>query len=114
MQTHQVTLDETNRAVFDERARVFKALAHPTRLFLLERLAECEHCVCQLRDMVGSDISTVSKHLSVLRSAGIVGVERRGQQMWYRLKMPCVLNFFTCIESVLRQDAAARLKVIGR
>jgi ArsR family transcriptional regulator len=114
MKAKRIDLDQDNRTLFEERARVLKALAHPTRLFLLERLGEREHCVCQLTDMVGSDMSTVSKHLSVMRSAGIVAMEKRGQQVWYRLKTACVLNFLTCIESVLREDAAGKLRVIGK
>ena len=54
------------------QAKVLKALAHPTRLLLVEELARKTRCVCELRDAAGLDISTVSKHLSLLRNAGIV------------------------------------------
>ena len=84
-----------------QRARVIKALAHPTRLYVVERLAERPHCVCELTALVGADMSTVSKHLSVLRAAGIVEDEKRGSQVWYSLRVPCILNFFGCVEAVL-------------
>jgi DNA-binding transcriptional ArsR family regulator len=84
-----------------QRARVIKALAHPTRLYIVERLAERPHCVCELAALVAADMSTVSKHLSVLRAAGIVDDEKRGSQVWYSLRVPCILNFFGCIEAVL-------------
>jgi DNA-binding transcriptional ArsR family regulator len=90
---------------FEERARVIKAMAHPSRLFIIEELAKKERCVCELTDMIGSDVSTVSKHLSVLREAGIVEDEKRGLQVYYNLKMPCILNFFGCVESVLKANA---------
>jgi ArsR family transcriptional regulator len=82
------------------QARVLKALAHPTRLLLVEELAGKPRCVCELRDAAGLDISTVSKHLSLLRNAGIVENEKRGLNVFYSLKTPCVLNFFKCVESV--------------
>ncbi|MBG0790960.1 MAG: winged helix-turn-helix transcriptional regulator [Desulfovibrionaceae bacterium] len=86
---------------FEERARIIKAMAHPSRLLMIDELSRGERCVCELRDMVGSDMSTVSKHLSVLKKAGIVEDDKRGKQIYYRLKVPCVLNFFSCIESVI-------------
>ena len=86
---------------FAERAGVMKALAHPSRLMMIDELSRGERCVCDLRDLVGHDMSTVSKHLRVLKDAGIVQDERRGKQVFYRLKVPCILNFFHCIESVL-------------
>ena len=92
---------EKNRKLYEARARVIKAMAHSTRLFIVEELSKGERCVCDLRDMVGADISTVSKHLSILKNAGIVEDDKRGTQVFYTLKVPCVLNFFTCVESVL-------------
>ena len=99
-------MDTKTRHRYELRARIIKAMAHPSRLFIVDELSRGERCVCELRDMVGADISTVSKHLSILKEAGIVEDEKRGQQVWYRLKTPCVLNFFACIESVLRRNAA--------
>ena len=82
------------------QAQVLKALAHPTRLLLVEELARRTKCVCELTDAAGLDISTVSKHLALLRNAGIVEDEKRGLKVFYSLKTPCVLNFFKCVESV--------------
>ena len=53
------------------QAKILKALAHPTRLLLIEELARQTKCVCELREVTELDMSTVSKHLSVLRNAGI-------------------------------------------
>ena len=86
---------------FEARAAVMKALAHPTRLMMIEELSHGERCVCELREMAGCDLSTVSKHLALLRNAGIVEDEKRGKQVYYRLRVPCVLNFFHCLDSVL-------------
>jgi DNA-binding transcriptional ArsR family regulator len=96
------------RRRYEAKARMMKALAHPTRLFMVEELAKGERCVCELRDMVGADISTVSKHLARLKAAGIVADDKRGLQVFYRLETPCVLGFFDCVEQV--QGAIAPVK----
>jgi ArsR family transcriptional regulator len=89
----------------DIRARVLKALAHPTRLFILEELEKGERCVCELTAMIGADVSTVSKHLSVLRQAGIVKDDKRGNQVFYRLLIPCLADFLGCVEAVAYTQA---------
>lgn len=101
----------------EARARVLKAMAHPTRLFIIEELEKEERCVCDLTAMVGADVSTISKHLSVLRQAGIVLDDKRGNQVFYRLRVPCIMNFFGCVESVLETQAreqATFLEVVGK
>ncbi len=91
-----------NYEIYTARANVLKALAHPSRLLMVEALANGPRCVCELQELVGSDMSTVSKHLSVLKNGGIVADEKFGTQVYYHLLTPCVLNFFSCIESVLK------------
>lgn len=83
------------------RAQVVKAMAHPSRLIMLDALADGEKCVCELQKLVGSDISTVSKHLSLMKAAGIVTDRKEGLNVYYRLKVPCILRFFDCVEAVL-------------
>jgi ArsR family transcriptional regulator len=97
-------MNAETRARFEDRARVLKAMAHPTRLYMVEVLSDGERCVHELTEMVGADMSTVSKHLSVLKSAGIVTDEKRGSEVYYSLKMACVLGFFDCVEAVLRGE----------
>jgi DNA-binding transcriptional ArsR family regulator len=90
----------TAQARYERQARIIKALAHPTRLFIVGELARGERCVCELTDMVGVEMPTVSRHLSQLKAAGILADEKRGSQVFYRLRVPCVLNFFKCVEAV--------------
>jgi DNA-binding transcriptional ArsR family regulator len=87
-------------ARFKNQALVFKALAHPGRLLMLDELSRGERCVCELAALVGSEMPTVSRHLSQLRNAGIVDDEKRGAQVFYRLVTPCVMDFFRCVSSV--------------
>ncbi len=98
-------MDTRTKARYKARARIIKAMAHPTRLFIVDELSRGERCVCELTEMVGDDISTVSKHLSVLRNAGIVSDDKRGTQVFYALSVPCVLNFFSCVEGVIKANA---------
>jgi ArsR family transcriptional regulator len=85
---------------YKAKARILKALAHPTRLFIVDELSRGERCVCELTNMIGVEMPTVSRHLSQLKSIGILEDEKRGAQVFYRLRVPCVLNFFKCIEAV--------------
>jgi len=98
-------MDTKTKQKYEARARVIKAMAHPSRLFIVDELSRGERCVCELRDMIGADMSTISKHLSVLKDAGIVEDDKRGQQVFYRLRVPCILNFFGCVEDVLVANA---------
>ncbi len=82
---------------FKTQAQVFKALGHPGRLLMVEELSRGERCVCELAAMVGSEMPTVSRHLSLLKHAGIVEDEKRGAQVYYRLITPCVVNFIQCV-----------------
>jgi ArsR family transcriptional regulator len=86
-------MDKKTKARYEARARIIKAMALPTRLFIVDQLSRGEKCCCELTQMVGSDTSTVSKHLLVLKSARIVSDDKRGLQVYYSLKMPCVMNF---------------------
>lgn len=105
-------MDPKTQARFEARAKIIKAMAHPTRLFIVDELSRRERCVCDLTAMIGADVSTVSKHLAVLRDVGIVEDEKRGAQVYYSLKMPCVLNFFTCVEAVLEARIKEQLKLV--
>jgi DNA-binding transcriptional ArsR family regulator len=105
-------MDPKTLARFEARARILKALAHPSRLFLVDVLSRGERCVCELTEMVGADMSTVSKHLSVLKAAGIVADEKRGMQVFYTLKTPCVLRFFDCVSEVMARTAEQQRELL--
>jgi ArsR family transcriptional regulator len=107
-------LDERNKALFEARARIIKAIAHSTRLFIIDELSREEKCVAELTRMIGADTSTVSKHLTILKNAGIIGAEKRGSHVYYRLRVPCIIGFFSCVESVLKSTSKEQLALIGR
>lgn len=104
-------MNPDKQARYRARARIIKAMAHPTRLFIVDELSRGERCVYELTEMIGSDVSTVSKHLAILRNAGVVQDEKRGAQVYYSLRCPCVLNFFTCVENVLMTTAKEQMEI---
>jgi DNA-binding transcriptional ArsR family regulator len=87
-------------ALFKAQAEIIKSLAHPTRLFLLDELSRGERAVHELTEMIGVEMPTVSRHLSLLKSTGILEAEKRGSQVFYRVKAPCVLNVFHCMAAI--------------
>lgn len=100
-----------NRAV--QRAAVVKALAHPSRLLIAEALADGERCVCELTDLIGADMSTISKHLSLLKAVGLIEAEKRGLNVYYRLSCPCFADFLHCIDLITRKQATALQRIAG-
>lgn len=97
---------------YELQAKILKALAHSTRLLIVDELCKKEHCVNELTDMIGADTSTVSKHLSVLKDAGIVGVEKRGTNVYYTLKIPCAATFLSCTKDVIRLHSREQIEIM--
>jgi len=98
--------------LYEAKAKVLKALAHPTRLWMAEQLSAGEMCVCEFVDQIDADFSTISKHLSVLKQAGIVQDEKRGKQVYYTMRVPCVMNFMGCVEEVLVNNAKTQAALL--
>ena len=97
---------------YEARAKIARALAHPTRLLLLDVLKQKETCVCDLTDIVGVDQSTVSKHLAILREAGLVASRKEGTMTFYRQTATCLEGFFNCVETILKENLAAQRAVL--
>jgi DNA-binding transcriptional ArsR family regulator len=92
------------RDAFRAQARVLKALANESRLMIVDRLSQGECSAGELTRLVGSDQTTVSKHLAVLRAHGIIEDRREGSSVIYRLLTPCIRNFFSCATQVLKES----------
>lgn len=88
------------KATASQRSSVVKAMAHPTRLLFMELLLDGEKCVCELTEAAGCDITTVSKHLAVMKKAGLLVSEKRGLQVFYQIACPCFVEFFRCIDLI--------------
>jgi ArsR family transcriptional regulator len=77
-------------------AEIFKALSHPSRLFILHAIKEKSYSVSQLADMVGIDISTMSKHLELLRRNKLVRGIKKRNTVYYQLTILCLIDFISC------------------
>lgn len=83
------------------KAEVFKAMGHPLRLGIIEFLEGRELCVCDIVEHVGTGMSNVSKHLALMKRAGIVADHREGLKIMYRLTMTSAVGFIGCVEGVV-------------
>jgi ArsR family transcriptional regulator len=86
------------------RAKIIKAMAHPVRLMMIELLKKGERSFSDLFELFQLDKSTVSKHLLVLKEAGIVSSKKSGADMIYKLEVPCVTDFFSCVTAVIESN----------
>ena len=98
-------MDEKKRILFEKQAEIAKAISHPLRIAVIEYLKDGEQCVCDIAKYVGSERSNVSRHLSVMVNAGVLSYRKEGLKVFYSLKTPCIIDFFTCVTRVLKQQA---------
>jgi len=86
---------------YERQSEIFKALGHPTRLLLAHRLQGKELCVSELNEFVDIEQSTLSQHLKILKQAGVLKSRKEGQQVFYALRVPCLLNnVLECINNI--------------
>ena len=90
--------------LYARKSEIVKAVAHPVRMAILDFLKDGEQCVCDIAEHVNNERSNVSKHLSVMVSAGVLESRKEGLKVIYKLKTPCVLEFFSCIARVIEQQ----------
>lgn len=107
-----MAIKRKEQAKYEAQARIAKAMAHPSRLRILDLLRQNEMCVGDLTQDIGADQSTVSKHLAVLRDVGLVAVRKEGAMCFYQLKCNCLDDFFSCMEAVLVSDLTCRQQAI--
>ena len=106
-------MDAETKKLYELKAEIIAAAGNPIRLAIIEYLAAGEQCVCDVAAYVGAQRSNVSRHLGVLLNAGLVTHHKDGLRMMYSLRTPCVLNFTTCVEGVLREQASDAAAVLG-
>lgn len=90
-----------------ERAQIFKALGHPLRLGILDALKDGECCVQDLETRLKAEQSNLSKHLALLKQAGIIDSRKEGLFVYYSLTIPCINSFFSCVNQVLTKKIEA-------
>ena len=104
-------LSKKKQLLFEKQSKIVKAMAHPLRIAVVDFLKNGPQCVCDIAEHLGSERSNVSRHLSVLVNAGVLGYHKEGLKVIYRLKTPCILDFFSCITACLKQQVKENEKL---
>ncbi len=81
----------------EELAEFFKALSHPVRLKIISILIDGKQCVKNLGELLNMSQPSVSQHLSILRSRGIVGWKREGSVICYYIKDERILKLYNML-----------------
>lgn len=83
---------------------ILKAMAHPTRVMILNALEESEQTFSDLMKLFEFDKSTVSKHLTILKKAGIISSTKNGNETIFKLDVGCIMQFFKCADTVIETN----------
>jgi len=105
--------DSKKRLLFQKQAQVAQAIGHPLRLEIIDFLKDGEQCVCDIAEHIGAERSNVSRHLSLMVAAGVLEHRKVGLKVIYRLKCPCILDFFECMSGVLKEQAKESRKLLA-
>jgi len=95
----------------EHKAIILKALAHPLRIRMFEALAEGEKTVGELVTITGEKEANTSRHLAVLRNAGLVATRKEGLNVYYSNKMPCLLSMLSCVDQAVCDIADEHMKI---
>jgi len=106
-------LSKRKQLLFEKQAEIAKAIAHPLRIAVVNFLKDGEQCVCDIAQHVGSERSNVSRHLSVMANAGLLEYRKEGLKVIYKLKTPCILDFFSCVSRVLKQQVKDNKRLLA-
>ncbi|HUS71590.1 MAG TPA: metalloregulator ArsR/SmtB family transcription factor [Sedimentisphaerales bacterium] len=106
-------LTKKKQLLFQKQAEIAKAIAHPLRIAIVDFLKDGEQCVCDIAEHIGSERSNVSRHLSVMVSAGVLQYHKQGLKVIYKLRAPCILDFFSCVTACLKQQAKDNEKLLA-
>lgn len=83
-----------------KKVDILKGLAHPVRLRIVEALSKKDMCVCEIAEMFNFDRTTISKHLALMKSFGILEDRKKGLNVYYTLRMRCLIPLLSCVERV--------------
>lgn len=105
-------MDADTKKLYELKAEIIQATAHPIRLAIIEFLVDGEQCVCDIADFVDAERSNVSRHLSVMLKAGVLESRKDGLKMMYSLKTPCIVKFLGCVEQALKEKMEGQARLL--
>jgi len=105
-------ISRKKQLLFEKQAEIAKAITHPLRIAIADFLKDGRRCVCDIAGHIGSERSNVSRHLSIMVSAGVLEHHKEGLKVFYSLRTPCILDFFSCMTTCLKQQAKDNQKLL--
>ena len=106
------TIDR-DTVIFERQAQICKAFAHPGRLRMLDLLGHGERRVAELQQALGISKTSISQHMAVLKSVGVLSTRREGKQVYCSLAMPEVKQACQLIRRVLQAQIAASHRLVA-
>jgi ArsR family transcriptional regulator len=101
-----------NQMVYERQSEIAKSIAHPLRMAVLDYLKDGPQCVCDIAKAVKSERSNISKHLSIMVSSGVLEYQKKGLQVIYKVRTPCVIECVTCLTKCLKEKAKEEQKLL--
>jgi len=86
------------------RAELLKTLGQSTRLKILDFLKDFEKCVCEIIPAIGEQQSNTSRHLSIMRRAGLLSHRQQGKSVFYRVKDQRIFNLLKILDEIIKQQ----------
>ena len=105
-------MEDPQKRLYEMKAEIIQAAAHPIRLAVIEYLGQGERCVCDIVEYVDAQRSNVSRHLALMLKAGVLECRKEGLKVFYRLKTTCILDFLGCVERVLRDRVESEAAIL--
>lgn len=96
------------------KTNVIKALANPTRLMIIDYLREGEKCVCEIVERLNEEQSNISKSLGILKANGLIKDRKEGLNVYYRLNLCCIDEFFCCLDNILSENFNQQRELIEK
>ena len=94
-----------------QKANILKALAHPVRVRIFEALAGGEKTVGDIVQIIQEKDANTSRHLALLRSAGLVATRKEGLNVYYSNKMPCLISMLSCVDQAVCSIADEHMQI---
>lgn len=109
----QTPAAEVSRPISEIKAELFRALAHPARVRVLELLAASELSVGELQPQVGIEMSHLSQQLAVLRRAGLVTTRKAGSSVFYAIRDPELVHLLASAKQLLINSLTASQQLLS-
>ncbi len=96
------------------KTNIIKALANPVRLMIIDYLRDGEKCVCEIVEKLQEEQSNISKSLGILKSNGLIKDRKEGLNVYYRLNLCCINEFFCCLDNIISENLNQQKELVER